>query len=157
VVADGFDKPNGIAFSPDGATLYVTDSGANQAAGSFHPERPHHVLAFDVVAEGRRLGARRLLAVTAPGFPDGLKCDADGRVYVSATSGVLVLSPEGDLLGEILLPGAVNFAFGGPGGHVLFVTTDTAVWAAVLDATGPPRPSPPHRTHARPELTGAPA
>ena len=139
VVADGFDKPNGIALSPDGTTLYVTDSGANQAAGSFHAERPHHVVAFDVVAGGRRLGARRLLAVTAPGFPDGLKCDGDGRIYVSATSGVLVLSPDGDLLGEICLPGAVNFAFGGPDGHVLFVTTDTAVWAAVLAVTGPPR------------------
>jgi gluconolactonase len=136
VGADGFDKPNGIALSPDGSTLYVTDSGANQAAGSFHVDRPHHVVAFDVVA-GKRLAGRRLVAVTSPGFPDGLKVDADGRVYVSATSGVLVLSPEGNLLGEIAVPGAVNFTFGGPDGNVLFVTCDTAVWAAVLDVTAP--------------------
>jgi gluconolactonase len=140
VVADGFDKPNGLAFSPDGSTLYVTDSGANQEPGSFHPDRPHHVVAFDVVA-GRRLANRRLLAVTGPGIPDGLETDADGRVYVSADRGVLVLSPDGDLLGEIRLPGAVNFTFGGPAGNVLFVTADTAVWAAVLAVTGPRRPT----------------
>jgi gluconolactonase len=155
VVADGFDKPNGIAWSPDGATLYVTDSGTDQGTGRLHPERPHHVLAFDVVAGGRRLTGRRLLAVTAPGFPDGITCDADGRVYVSAASGVLVLSPDGDLLGEILLPGTVNFAFGGPAGNVLFLTTDTAVWAAVLDVTAPRTAN---TRSARPtRLTGAPA
>ena len=41
-------KPNGIAFSPDEQTLYVTDSGANQEPGSFHPDLPHHIVAFDV-------------------------------------------------------------------------------------------------------------
>jgi gluconolactonase len=48
VAADGFDKPNGIALSPDGAVLYVTDSGANHEPGSFDPARPHHIEAFDV-------------------------------------------------------------------------------------------------------------
>jgi gluconolactonase len=138
VVADGFGMPNGIALSADGSTLYVTDSGANHAVGSLHVDRPHHVVAFDVVA-GRRLGGRRLLAVTCPGFPDGLNVDADGRVYVSAPSGMLLLSPEGDLIGEIAVPGAVNFTFGGADGNVLFVTCDTVVWAAVLDVTAPRR------------------
>ena len=136
VVADGFDKPNGIALSPDGSTLYVTDSGANQAAGTFDPARPHHLVSFTVTA-GRRLTGRRVVAVTAPGFPDGLKVDADGRLYVSSSSGVLVLSPEGDLLGEIVVPGAVNFTWGGAGGNVLLITADTAVWAAVLAVAGP--------------------
>ena len=132
VAADGFDKPNGIALSTDGSTLYVTDSGANQTPGSFHVDRPHHVEAFDVVG-GDRLSGRRLFAVTAPGIPDGLKIDSDGRVLVSSDTGVLVLSPEGHLLGEIAVPGTVNFTFGGIDGHVLFITTDTAVVAAVLD------------------------
>jgi len=35
VVADSFDKPNGIALSPDERVLYVTDSGANQEPGSY--------------------------------------------------------------------------------------------------------------------------
>jgi gluconolactonase len=127
VVADGFDKPNGLAFSPAGDVLYVTDSGANQAPGSFHPDRPHHVKAFDVIG-GRRLAGERLFAVTAPGFPDGIKADDAGRVYVSAASGVLVYSPDGDRLGEIPVPGAVNFAWADA--RRLYITTDTAVWAA---------------------------
>jgi len=135
VLGDSFDKPNGLAFSPDERTLYVTDSGANDEPGSYHVGRPHHVVAFDVL-DGRHLGPGRLFAVTTPGFPDGIKADRDGRVYVSASSGVQSLSPAGDLIGQISLPGAVNFTFGGPGGRVLFITTDTAVWAAVLAVAG---------------------
>jgi gluconolactonase len=131
VVADSFVKPNGIAFSPHEQTLYVTDSGANQEPGSFHPTLPHHVVAFDL-RDGRHLGPARLFAVTNPGFPDGLKVDAVGRVYASSSSGVQVFNPAGDLIGEIHLPGAVNFCFGDPGRNVLYITADTAVWAAVL-------------------------
>lgn len=134
-VVTGMDKPNGLAFSPGERVLYVTDSGANQEPGSFHPDRPHHVLAFDV-DEAARLGPGRVLFVTEPGVPDGLKVDAAGRIYASAASGVQVFAPGGDPLGEIGLPGAVNFAFGGPDRDVLFITTDTAVWAAVLNARG---------------------
>jgi gluconolactonase len=135
VVADSLDKPNGLAFSPDEQTLYVTDSGANQEPGSYHVGRPHHVVAFDVL-DGRHLGPGRLFAVTTPGLPDGIKVDRAGRVYASALSGVQVFSAAGDLIGQIALPGAVNFTFGGPGGQVLFITTDTALWAAVLTTAG---------------------
>ena len=134
VAAERFDKPNGLAFSPDGGVLYVGDSGANHEVGTFDPRRPHHIRAFDV--DGGRLSDGRLFAVTTPGFPDGLKVDADGRVYASSFSGVQVFAADGELIGEIGLPGAVNFAFGGPDRNVLFITTDTAVWAAVLNAKG---------------------
>ncbi len=130
-VADDLDKPNGLAFCPDGSVLYVADSGANQERGSYYPGRPHHVVAYDVLA-GRRLVNRRLFAVVTPGFPDGLKVDAAGRVYVSSSAGVQVHRPDGELLGEIALPGTVNFTFGGPARNVLFITTDTAIWAALL-------------------------
>jgi gluconolactonase len=139
VVADRFDKPNGLAFSPDQQTLYITDSGANQEAGSYHVGRPHHIMAFDVQG-GSRLGPGRLFAVTTPGFPDGIKVDLAGRVYASSFSGVQVFSSAGDLIGQIRLPGAVNFTFGGPGGEVLFITTDTAIWAAVLNPAAGVRP-----------------
>ncbi|HSE08790.1 MAG TPA: SMP-30/gluconolactonase/LRE family protein [Nocardioidaceae bacterium] len=135
VVADSFVKPNGLAFSPDESILYVTDSGANQEPGSYHVGLPHHVVAFDVL-DGRHLSAPRLFEVTTPGFPDGIKVDVRGRVYASSFTGVQVFDPAGDLIGEIAVPGAVNFCFGGPGHNVLFITTDTDIWAAVLATQG---------------------
>jgi gluconolactonase len=120
VVAEGFDKPNGIAFSPDERVLYVADNGA-----------PHELLAFDV-EEGRDLTNRRRLAGSTPEHPDGLKTDSRGRIYASYAGGVQVLDPSGDLIGEIELPGAVNFTFGRER-NILYITADTAVWAAVLN------------------------
>ncbi len=135
VVADSFVKPNGLAFSPDESVLYITDSGANQEAGSYYVDKPHHILAFDVL-NGRHLVKQRLFAVITPGFPDGIKVDSSRRVYVSSFSGVQVFNPSGDLIGEIHLPGTVNFTFGGPKNNLLYITTDTAIYAAALQATG---------------------
>ena len=135
-VGDAFDKPNGLCFSPDESILYVTDSGANHEPGSFEPSRPHHIKAFDVLDDGR-LARECIFADVEPGFPDGIKVDADGRVYASSFGGVQVFSPSGRLIGEIELPGAVNFCFGGTDRDVLFITTDTAIHAAHLQAKGP--------------------
>jgi gluconolactonase len=123
-VAASFDKPNGLAFSPDESTLYVGDNG-----------RPHHLVAFDV-EDGGRLVRRRLFAPSVPGHPDGLKVDEEGNVYASSPTGVQVFNPAGEPVGEIELPGAVNFTFGGPGRDVLYVTADDAIWAVQLDARG---------------------
>jgi gluconolactonase len=135
-VADSsFDKPNGLCFSPDESVLYVTDSGANHEPGSFEPARPHHIKAFDVLEHGR-LENERVFADVEPGFPDGIKVDSAGRVYASSFSGVQVFDTSGGLIGEIDLPGAVNFCFGGPNRNVLFITADTAIHAATLQAKG---------------------
>lgn len=139
VVADGFDKPNGLVFSPDERVLYVGDSGAIQEPDSYDGRRPHRIVAFDVGGRGpaaQRLMHERLFAVIIPGFPDGLAVDRAGRVYASAADGIQVFSAVGELIGEIRLPGAVNFTFGGRGGDVLLVTTDDAVWAVTLAARG---------------------
>lgn len=123
-VADSFDKPNGICFSPDERTLYVADNGG-----------PHHLKAFDVL-DGIRLEAERVIHVSAPEHPDGLKADTEGRLYGTFDGGVEVLSPNGELLGEIPVPGAVNFCFGAPDRNVLFITADTAIYAAHLETKG---------------------
>jgi len=124
IAADSFDKPNGLAFSPDERVLYVGDNG-----------RPHQLLAFDVRPDGR-LGNRRVVAVGTPEHPDGVKVDTEGRIYVSSLGGIQVFEPDGRRIGEISLPGAVNFTFGGPDRNVLFITADTAIWAAILNAKG---------------------
>jgi gluconolactonase len=116
LAADGFEKPNGLAFSPDESVLYVGDSETCV------------IEAFDVL-DGRRLANRRRFATIERGFPDGLKIDRDGNVYTTGGPGLLVFSPGGALLREIDLPGAVNFAFAG---ERLLVTTDDAIWAADL-------------------------
>jgi gluconolactonase len=113
-VADDLDKPNGLAFSPDERTLYVGDNGA-----------PRRLLAYDVL-DGRRLMHSRVVATFPREHPDGIKVDRDGLIYASTPTGVRVLDPDGRQLGELAVPGAVNFTFGG---DVLFVTADTAIWA----------------------------
>ncbi len=118
-VAGGFDKPNGLVFSPAEDVLYVSDNGA-----------PQQVVAFGVA--GGRVTGRRVFAAGTPGHPDGLAVDAAGRLYASADDGMHVFSPGGELIGEIELPGAVNFTFGGRDGDVLFVTADNAIWAVLL-------------------------
>ena len=123
-VLDSLDKPNGLAFSPDERVLYVGDNGA-----------PHHLLAFDV-EDGARLAGGRIIADFTPEQPDGIKVDEERHVYASAAGGVRIFDESGEQTGEIELPGAVNFAFGGRGRNILFITTDTAVWAAELDAKG---------------------
>jgi gluconolactonase len=139
VVADSFNKPNGLAFSPDESLLYINDSGAIQGPGTYYVNLPHHIRAFDV-ADGSHLINDRLFAVVTPGIPDGLKTDSEGRVYSSCTTGVKVYSPQGRLLGEILVPGTANFCFGGAEGNVLFILNDTGIWAATLAARGKGEP-----------------
>ena len=135
VVADSFNKPNGLAFSPDETILYITDTGANQAPGTYFVGLPHHVRSFDVV-DGRHLRNERLFAVVSPGVPDGIKLDAQGHVFTSSGTGVQVFTPQGDLMGEIIAPGVANFTFGGPNNDVLFILGDTNIWQAKLQVAG---------------------
>jgi len=134
VVADSFNKPNGLAFSPDESVLYITDTGANQAPGTYFVGLPHHIRAFDVY--GRHLRNDCLFAVVSPGVPDGIKLDGQGRVYTSSATGVQVFTPDGDLIGEIIAPGVANFTFGGPDNDVLFILDDTKIWQAKLQVAG---------------------
>jgi gluconolactonase len=119
IAAEGFDKPNGLAFSPDEIVLYVGDNGA-----------PKELIAFHLEA-GSRLSGRRVFATSAGDHPDGIKVDHAGRIYASAPGGVDIFAPSGERLGQIELPGAVIFAFG-PDEEVLYITADTAIWAADL-------------------------
>src|SRR5262249_23992761 len=70
IVADDFDKPNGLAFSPDEKVLYIADTGL-----SHDPDGPHHIRAFDV-SGGTKLRNGRVFADINPGAADGLRVDS---------------------------------------------------------------------------------
>ncbi|CAG8511081.1 34948_t:CDS:2, partial [Gigaspora margarita] len=97
VVADGFIKPNGLAFSPDEKILYITDTGFFNGTGGYDPKRPHAIYAFDVKKYGI-LSNRRLIAVTDVGLPDGIKLDINGNIYVGTADGIQVFDDSGTLL-----------------------------------------------------------
>ncbi|PYH41073.1 SMP-30/gluconolactonase/LRE family protein [Aspergillus saccharolyticus JOP 1030-1] len=118
VVADGFVKPNGLSFSPDGRVLYVTDTGYALGNGSFDPLMPATIYAYDVslIHNQPALTHRRVFVMADNGVPDGIKVDAQGNVYAGCGDGVNVWSSGGVLLGKILVEGGVaNFAFGRTG------------------------------------------
>ncbi|MBC3760119.1 SMP-30/gluconolactonase/LRE family protein [Quadrisphaera oryzae] len=131
-VATDFEQPNGLAFSPDEARLYVADTGViSDRAG----DSAHHVRAFDVVVgdDGRRhLTGGAVLHVCERGVVDGFRVDAEGRLWCSSEDAVLVLAPSGALLGRIAVPEKVSNACFGPdnasGGQDLYVTASTSLY-----------------------------
>lgn len=130
-VASDFVQPNGLAFSPDGTTLYVADS-----ARSHDPDSPHHIRALHV-KEGSWLGQSRVFATIEPGVPDGLRVDVQGNVWTSAGDGVQCFAPDGTLLGKILLPEtAANLTFGGPRRNRLFITANTSLYMIHVAVAG---------------------
>lgn len=124
VVADSLEQPNGIVFSPDERTLYVSDTSA---ADGREGRRAIH--AFDVVGR-RRLARQRLFADVETGIPDGLEVDAAGRVFAATDRGATIWSPDGALLGHIATPATCgNLAFGGADGQRLFLCCGASIHA----------------------------
>jgi gluconolactonase len=135
IVADDFAGPNGIAFSPDERTLYVSDTGA-----PFDPDARMHIRAFAVEAGGIVTGGAILHAV-APGVADGFRCDEHGNVWTSAADGVHCVAPNGTLIGKILVPETVaNLAFGGLHRSRLFICASSSLYAIHLACRGAARP-----------------
>ncbi len=131
VVEGEMDQPNGIAFSPDSRTLYISETG-----GALKPDGPREILAFDVV-DGVRLARRRVFARLDKGIPDGLAVDRAGRVYAGIAEGVGIWSPGGERLGTIPTPKpCANIAFGGRDGRTLFACATDSVHAITLRVAG---------------------
>ena len=129
IVTSDFEKPNGLAFSPDETLLYIADSGAIR--GAHHPEPdfslPHHLRVFDVV-DNALCNSRVFIEIEA-GVPDGLRVDTRGYIWCSANDGIRCYSPNAELIGKILLPGPVaNCCFGGDDGTDLFITASDRVY-----------------------------
>jgi gluconolactonase len=136
IVADDFDKPNGIAFSQDEKVLYIADTGL-----SHRSDGPHHIRAFDVGAAGK-LEHSRVFAEIDPGMADGFRVDTAGNVWTSAGDGIHVLNPSGTLLGKILVPerAVANCTFGGQDRTSLFITATTSLYSIEVLARGAQTP-----------------
>ncbi|KAF8589079.1 D-lactonohydrolase-like protein [Ramaria rubella] len=134
VVADGFEQPNGIAFSPDGSVAYITDTGA-LGAGKFNSTKTATVYVFDVDETTQMLTNRRVLAWVDTGIPDGIHVDSNGNIYTSCADGVQVFDPAGVLLGKVFLGmSSANHIFAGQGR--LVVLADTKIFLVEF-AAGP--------------------
>lgn len=121
--------PNGLAFSPDESKLYVADTGRMFSSD------PQHIKVFDMGA-GRPVNGRIFHKVDK-GCADGIRVDSDGNVWSSAGDGVHCISPEGNLMGKILVPEVVsNICFGGRAKHRLFITATTSLYSVILNRKG---------------------
>ncbi|KAH3913916.1 hypothetical protein HBH56_096020 [Parastagonospora nodorum] len=132
-VADGFERPNGICFSPDEKTVYITDTDWIHGDGSTDDMRVSHIYAFDVIIRSGQpfLANRRLFAMADVGVPDGIKCDKAGNVYSGCGDGLNIWSAGGVLLAKILLDGGVaNFCFGRDG--QVFLMNESWLWRLQL-------------------------
>ena len=137
VVEPGLVMPNGIAFGPGEKTLYLIDSGAIQGPRTYFPYLPHRIYVYDMSSDGRRLTNKRLFANVSPGFPDGMRLDEKGNVYVGTLEGIHVLNPQGRLIGKFLMAKqTANLSFGGAENNVLFIGSSNSLWAVKLNTRG---------------------
>ena len=128
-----FEQPNGLAFSPDGTVLYVSDTSRSlgEIPGG-HGGAKHMIEAFDVAADGS-LGNRRFFCHTDHGVPDGFKVDPRGWVWTTAADGIHVFAADRTRLGYIPVPSVCsNCAFGGDGLRRLFIAASDLLVAIDL-------------------------
>lgn len=108
-------RPNGIALSPDGKRLYVSDADDRK------------VRVHDVGKDGA-LSPGRIMPLKFEGIPSGLHCDGEGRVFLNAR-GIYIYSPEGASIGEIPFRETPNgCTFADDEFKTMYVTTRNTVY-----------------------------
>ena len=132
IVADDFDGPNGLAFSPDETRLYIAETG-NQTM----PSPRQYIRVFNVGPDGATLSGGDIFHKIEAGYCDGLRVDEYGNVWSSAGDGVHCVSAGGELLGRIFVPHRVsNLTFGGLAKNRLFIGGSTTLYAIFLNCRG---------------------
>ncbi len=129
-VADDFEKPNGLAFSPDESLLYIADTGVTHKEGG-----PKHIRRFNV--KDHKLTGGDVFATCTAGLFDGFRLDQDGRIWTSAADGVHCYHPNGTLIGKVQIPEFVsNVCWGGPKLNRLFICGTTSLYSIYLAVNG---------------------
>jgi len=129
LLVDDFDRPNGLAFSPDESILYVNDTARR------------HIRAFDCSPDGSISNGRVLIEMNEPepGAPDGMKVDQQGNIYCTGPGGFWIIEPSGKSLGRIMPPELpANLAWGDSDWKTLYLTARTGLYRLRLIIPGMP-------------------
>ena len=130
---EGLKFPNGVTLSPDQTQLYATESAT------------HWVWTFTVKSDGTLTNKQRYGWLHVPdtednAWPDGLKCDTAGRLFVATRIGIQVLDQLGRVNAILPVPPsnsqASNVYFGGPAFDILYVTAGDKVFRRKLKTKG---------------------
>lgn len=128
-VITNLPRPNGIGFSPDGKTLYISNT-----------EPKSQLYKYDVQPNGTVTNRKLMFDWTAEkgiGVADGLKVDSHGNIWATGEGGIRIISPAGKVLGQIVLPEvAANLAFGGADMKSLYIMGSTGVYRLPLLIAG---------------------
>ena len=136
-VTDDIVKPNGLCFSSDLKKLYVADTGVGG----------NDIKVWDVdgasIKNGKQFASMKMDGFAKVGHSDGIRADGDGNIWSSAGwvgegyDGVHIFAPNGDRIGQILLPeNCANLCFGGRKRNRLFMTASQSLYAVYTDAVG---------------------
>ncbi len=122
--------PNGLAFSADESLLYVADTGR------MFGKDPQHMRVYPVKSDNT-VGTGQHFHKIEPGASDGFRLDVHGNIWSSAADGVHCISPDGELLGKIIVPELVsNVCFGGRAKQELYITATTSIYRVTLAING---------------------
>lgn len=125
LIDDSLTRPNGVALSPDEQVLYVTNSDPKASKIMRYTKQDDGSFGQGEVW----LDTQGFLDSGLQGNPDGLAVAADGTVYSTGPGGVMVISPDGKLLGRIMVSDdpmgkkTANTTLGGPDGKTLYMTS----------------------------------
>ncbi len=130
VVAEDFERPNGLCFSPDEKKLYIAESS-----------RSSHIRVYDVTSDNK-LANGKVFVELEDGAPDGMRVDTEGRLYVAGGRGIVVYDPAGKRLGiiKIVPERPSNCCFGGKDKKTLFITARSSLYKVELASTGAQKP-----------------